>query len=109
MAWNVISAHLMASQPLRRVDCGSAAAVVRATQELYRARTGNPAAGRAAAASNAALSLPARAMLRQQQQLGPSSTTPTPAATTPEPFNTAEQEPAADTGAPLLPRMPPLG
>ena len=77
-------------------------AVVRATQELYRARAANPAAGRpAAAASDAALSLPARAMLRQQQQLGPASMASTPAATTPEPFNTTEPDAVADPG--LLP------
>ena len=76
-----------------------AAAVVRATQELYRARSANPAAGLAAAtASDAALSLPARAEMRQQQQPGPASAAPTPAASTPEHFNAADPDAAADIG-----------
>ncbi|BDA44710.1 probable peregrin at C-terminar half [Coccomyxa sp. Obi] len=75
--------------------------VVRATQELYSARAANPAAGLAtAAATDAALPLRARAMLRQQQQPGPPSASATPRdASTPEPFDTALPSGPAETGS----------
>ncbi|CAL8469552.1 g9093 [Coccomyxa elongata] len=84
--------------------------VVRAKQELYSARAANPAAGLAmAAATDAALPLPARAMLRQQQPPGAPSASATPRdASTPEPFDAAMLPSGpAETGSELPEPEPP--